>query len=72
MKKKAKERASYIKKIPYTPKNAKRYNLPENFPCFEPQCNNKPAYIVIESDGLFSIVYGVCKEHSKNMKPMFW
>jgi hypothetical protein len=66
-----KERTRYIRKIPFTSENMKKYNIPEKFPCIEPRCQNRPAYIIIESDGLFTIIYGICGKHSKTMKPIF-
>jgi hypothetical protein len=55
-----------MKRIPCTQRNLKKLDLPLNFPCAEPDCERKPKWIVIESDGLFTIIYGLCEEHEKN------
>jgi len=55
-----------IRKIPCTIRNLKKYDLPLNLPCAEPTCDEKPKWIVFETDGLFTIVYGLCEKHERN------
>jgi hypothetical protein len=54
-----------LKKYRYTEKNLRRLKL-ASLPCAEPTCEEKPKWIIVESDGLFTIIYGLCEKHKGN------